>query len=323
MKISVVLFFFVGLLFVSCGEKRSGGVGDNKITSEVFIERDSVKIFGTLEMPVEKGRCPVVLIIAGSGPTDRNGNNVYGVRAQPYKILADSLVKHSIASLRYDKRYVGKSVIKNMNESDLRIEDYVADAAEWIRRLKKDNRFSKLVVIGHSEGALIGALAIEKEKADGFISIAGAGRPADVILIEQLSKNGGFDMKKIRKIIDQIKQGRIAIVEKPQLQPIFRVTIQSYLKSWFRYNPADVYSRLDVPVLILQGTNDLQVSVLDAQKLDSACHTDKMILIKGMGHILKNAPKDRAKNLAVYAKPNLPLNAKLVKSIVDFVDTVK
>ena len=139
---------------------------DTAVAEEIKLHTPTGDISGTLLRP--SSRPPlVVLIVAGSGPTDRNGNSVLGVSANSYKILADSLAAHGLASVRYDKRGVGASSGAMMPEEKLRFDDYVADAAAWIDSLAHDPRFSRVAVIGHSEGALIAAVAAERTSEIG------------------------------------------------------------------------------------------------------------------------------------------------------------
>lgn len=308
-------------LVLSCNNQKNIKPIKKYFSQEVNIKIDSAKIYGTLEMPDSVGEFPVVLIIAGSGPTDRDGNNVLGVSAAPYRMLADSLAAHKIASLRYDKRLIGKSKVPGLFENSLRFDTYINDAVEWIKYLKEDKRYTKIIVLGHSEGSLIGAVAVSSENVDAYISVSGIGRPADSLLIEQLS-HGNYDMKEVQRIIDEIKSGKLVIVP-DKLQNIFRVTVQPYLHSWFLYNPREIFSKLTIPVLILQGNTDIQVPVRDAQILHNACKQSQLFIIKGMNHILKNAPADTIKNIATYKNPNLPLNKDFTKDIVQFINNLK
>ena len=144
---------------------------------------------GQLETPQGEGPFPLMVIIAGSGPTDRDGNSVaLPGKNNSLKMLAESLAAEGVASIRYDKRGVGKNASLAGKEEDLRFGHYIDDAAAWVQFAKTDERFSKVGIIGHSEGSLIGMVAAEKTDADAFISIAGAGRPIDQILLEQLEE---------------------------------------------------------------------------------------------------------------------------------------
>ena len=148
------------------------------IESDIILKTASGDIYGTLMTPKGIKSSPVVLFIAGSGPTDRNCNNTSGMNTNAYQMLAEALAKKGIASLRYDKRGIAASAAALKSESDIKIENYVDDAIAWVDMLKADARFSKIYILGHSEGSLIGMLAAKQTKVDGFISLAGIGRPA-------------------------------------------------------------------------------------------------------------------------------------------------
>jgi len=260
-------------------------------------------LHGELLMPSEVpgGKMPVVLMIAGSGPTDRDGNNPLGVRAAPYRMLAEALQQRGIASYRYDKRYVGESENFKGRMDSLRFEDYVNDAVACIRKLRADTTFSRVIVIGHSEGALIGAIAARIGKADGFVSLAGVGSPAEIILKRQL-RQAGRSGAGIQKALDSLKTGN-----------------EGYIASWNRYDPAREIGKLKMPVIIIQGLTDLQVGREDAEKLKAAAPKAGLVLIDSMNHVLKDAPMDRDKNLATYGNDQLELDKELVGSIAGFI----
>src|SRR5690606_11236335 len=119
---------------------------------------------------------PVVLIIAGSGPTDRDGNSpLLPGQNNSLRLLAEGLAQRGIATLRYDKRGIAESANAELREADLRFNTYVDDAAALLSRLHDDARFSRVSVVGHSEGALIAVMAAQKAAVDAIVSIAGAG----------------------------------------------------------------------------------------------------------------------------------------------------
>lgn len=281
----------------------------------------SASLSGSLVIPEKiNGKIPVVLIIAGSGPTDRNGNSSLGVSANSYYLLAEALGKAGIASLRYDKRGVGESkTTKAM--VDIRFDDFVNDATALIAKLKADPRFSKIVVLGHSEGSLIGMIAAEKGKADGYISLAGAGDVISKILAVQLKSESPEAYKLSMARLDSLSKG--IKVNAAFNDTLFSPILQPYMISWLKYNPQTEIKKLKIPVLILQGTTDLQVSVGDAQKIEKAKPNATLILLNGMNHALKQAPMDRQQNAASYKNPNLPIDAKLVKTVVQFVEELK
>ncbi|MGZ3844583.1 MAG: alpha/beta hydrolase [Flavisolibacter sp.] len=296
----------------------AGTVYDSAITeTPVVLHTATGDLFGTLTVSKNFTNGPVALIIAGSGPTDRNGNNPV-MKNESLRMLAQGLALNSIASLRYDKRGIGESKTAMKGEANLRFEDYIRDAQDWIDLLKKDKRFSKVVVIGHSEGSLIGMVAAD-QKANGFVSIAGAGRSADIILKEQLANQPQTVRDLSFPIIDSLVQGKTVASVDPVLYSLFRPDVQPYIISWFRYDPQVEIKKLTVPVLVVQGTNDIQVSTQDAQLLAKANTHAQLVMIDGMNHILKNVEGDRNANIATYSNPSLPISEKLTSSIVQFI----
>lgn len=291
--------------------------------SPVALKTLSGIIHGTLTMPKNaSGKIPVVLIIAGSGPTDRNGNSPkLGLNGNTYKLIAEGLGKNGIASVRYDKRMVGESETGN-KESDLRFEDYVDDAVGLINMLNNDQRFSKVIVLGHSEGALVGMLASIGQPVKAYISVAGAGDSADKILTEQMKSQPSYIAAEFKTLLDSMRRGKTIDNIDPTLYPIARPSIQRFLMSWCKYSPPRVLKNLKIPIQIIQGTTDLQITVADADKLKKAKSDATLNIIPGMNHVLKEAPQDRDKNLATYSDPNLPLKAELMPDIVSFINSV-
>jgi len=315
------------LFFASCGNNENDKKNEKKdtLTEKVSFNEENIEIeipfgflSGTLLVPkVEKDKIPVVLLIAGSGPTDRNGNNQY-MKNNSLKMLAEALYKNNIATLRYDKRGIGKSKMKNLEESKLRFEDYINDASAFIKYLKKDKRFSEIIVAGHSEGSLIGMVAARYATPGKYISLNGAGRSADIILKEQIGKEPTIkDVAYV--IIDSLVAGETVNEIPPVLNALFRKSVQPYIISWFKYDPQKEIVKLDIPILIIQGKTDIQVAETDANLLKKAKPEADIKFIEGMNHIFKNVEKDRAKNIETYSKPDLPINKEFVKTITDFI----
>ena len=316
----------IGVFFTAYQEPSKTIQMDASLTEEpVLLKTFTGTIPGTLTIPKNQtGKMPVVLIIAGSGPTDRDGNSPkLGLSANIYKMLANELGKNGIATLRYDKRLVGQS-ITSTKEIELRFTDYVDDAVGLINMLNEDQRFSKIIVLGHSEGSLVGLLSIRDQPVKGFISVSGAGQSADKIVAEQVKKTyPKFLADQYTTIVDSLKKGKKTDYVDPALYPIARPSIQPYLLSWYRYDPIRMMKIVKIPALILQGTNDIQVSVEDAQKLKKADSDAKLVIIQGMSHIMKDAPAARDQNIATYTKADLPLNTELVTNIVEFIKGLK
>ena len=229
-------------------------------------------------------------------------------------LLAHELAAQGIASIRYDKRGIGESKDALISEENLRFENYAEDAKAWAAQLKADPRFDKLIIIGHSEGSLLGMLACEQ--ADAFVSLAGAGRPIDVILKEQLATQLSGQKKLLRAAnegLSKLKEGKLAEDAPVELYGLFRPSVQPYMMSWMKYDPTVEISKLKIPVIIIQGTTDLQVQVKDAQLLHDASPSSRYILIEGMNHIFKLAPSNREKNIETYSNPELPLAPELCR----------
>jgi uncharacterized protein len=282
------------------------------------LKTESGNIEGTLMFPTAKLPVPVVVIIAGSGPTDRNGNNPM-MTNNSLKMLANELANHGIASLRYDKRGIAQSKSAGLKEDDLRFEMYINDAVEWINLLNKDINFSQIVVVGHSEGSLIGMVAAQNKGVDQFISLEGAGQPADQVIREQLKSQPPVILTQSLPILDELVKGNTVGVVPPMLNSLFRPSVQPYMISWFKYDPQKEIAKLAKPVLIVQGTTDIQVSVNDATRMHAAKPDSKLVIIEGMNHVLKNAEADQTKNLLTYRQPDLPLNSELGKVLSDFI----
>ncbi len=299
--------------------------GNPYITESPFTYKSLTStISGTLGLPKNAtGKIPVVLIIAGSGPTDRNGNSSAGLSANTYQLLAYDLAKNGIATLRYDKRTIGGQYSSLASEKNLRFDNFVDDAVGLITQLHDDPRFSKVVIFGHSEGSLVGMLAADGEPADGFISVAGAGIMADKIMTDQMKSQPEFIRNNFKAVLDTMRKGKLNEKVDPALYSVIRPSIQPYLGSWFRHDPAKDIKKLRIPILIIQGTNDLQVSVDNAEKLKKAKSDAQLVLITGMNHILKQAPLTRDQNLATYGNPDLPVDPTLVSTVVSFVNKLK
>ncbi|AOE86243.1 alpha/beta hydrolase [Pseudomonas sp. TCU-HL1] len=278
---------------------------------------------GTLLRPKTGEPMPVALIIAGSGPTNRDGNNPLGGRNDSLKKLAQLLARNGVASVRYDKRGIAGSYDAGADERQLSIELYAQDAAAWGQHLKQDPRFSRLILIGHSEGALIASLAAQAANADALVSIAGSARPIDQLLRDQLhSRLPPPLLAQSEVLLASLRAGQ-TVAEVPQpLQVLFRPSVQPYLISLFRQNPAQVFGQLRIPALILQGSHDIQVSVSDAEQLKATRPDAQLAIIAGMNHMLRIVPMDMEQQLASYRDPKLPLARELGERLLAFIQSL-
>jgi len=258
---------------------------------------------GSLLIPEQKTPCPLVLIISGSGPTDRNGNNEE-MENNSLKMLAEEFRKSGIASFRFDKRGIGQSAGVHLDEMEMRPDNFIQDIKEWIDLLSKDKRFGKIIVAGHSEGSLLGMIAsVKNPKVNGFISIAGAGRPIDEILKEQFSGTPDNVKEIIYGMLDKLKKGDTLSNVPPIFYAVFRPSIQFYMIAWMQYSPQAEIAKLKVPVLIITGSTDIQVKEIDA-----------------MNHVLKTCDTlDKAMQTPIYNNPDLPLHEEFSKAMIEYV----
>jgi pimeloyl-ACP methyl ester carboxylesterase len=189
---------------------------------------------------------------------------------------------------------------------------------DWVNKFKKDNRFSEIIIAGHSEGSLIGMIAANG-LADKYISISGAGDKAGNIIKKQLNSQPKEIQEDANTAIDSIDAGFVVKKINPLLYSLFRPSVQPYLISWFKYDPQTEIKKLKIPVLILQGDNDVQVSEDDAKLLSKAQPKATLAIIPNMNHILKIVEGDKVQNIKSYSDASLPISDELLRAIVRFV----
>ncbi len=292
---------------------------------EVTVADGPVTLHGTLLLPDGDAKVAGVVIVAGSGATDRDGNSRLGsetLHNDSLKLLAEGLAARGIASLRFDKRAIGASKVAGLDESSLRFGTYVGDARKWTALLAAEPRISRVVLLGHSEGALIATMAAEATPVAGVVTIAGAGEPAAAVLRRQFH-SGALPPPLIGPAdatLDSLVAGKAVAAPPPELLALFRPSVQPYLMSWLPLDPAKELAKLTVPVLVVQGATDLQIGEGDAKLLAAARPDIKLVIVPGMNHVLKTAPVDRAANVATYHDPSLPLAPGLIDAVAGFVD---
>lgn len=284
---------------------------------EVSIEESGLTLYGTLLSP-DHDTHHAILIISGSGPTDRDGNTLAaGVRNDALKKLAEELTAKGYATLRYDKRGVGKSTGPSVDQKTLRFEHYVKDAAAWVNYLKA--KYTHVTVVGHSQGALTGMLAIEHTPMDKLVSLAGMAEGLYATLKNQLAAQPKFVTDAAYPILDSLNKGVKVDSVPPYLMSIFRPDIQDYFMSFMKYDPQEVIKKVDIPILIIQGDNDLQITVDSAEKLHASNHKAELEILKGMNHVLRLTDADPTANMATYYNSELPIFAGLTDLIHAFI----
>ena len=268
---------------------------------------------------------PVALIVPGSGPTDRDGNNPLGVRAASYRLLAEGLFDQGVNTVRIDKRGMFGSAAAVADPNAVTIADFVADTEAWVQAIRAATGAPCVWLIGHSEGGLVAlAAAQEVKNLCGLVLVSAAGRPMGDVLKSQLRANpaNGPLIGAADAAIDQLASGQKVDVSAlpPPLLPLFHPVVQDFLISAFALDPAKLAAGVRLPMLIVQGDSDLQLSVEDAEKLKAANPSAVLKILPNVNHVLKEVASDSpADNLAAYANADLPLAKGLAATIATFV----
>lgn len=307
------------------------GISINVTATEqnVVIDLQWGKLYGTLLTP-DTPTDVAAIIIAGSGPTDRNGNNSVGITTNCYMMLAQTLQHSGIATFRYDKRGIGASRFENPEDykNTVVFDDFIADAQACVNYLRAQG-FKKIVMVGHSEGSLI-ALCAAKLSPDinGIVSLAGAGYTIDQILQTQLAAQLAMtDMGMLMQataVLNSLKQGKTVDKYPRELESLFSPTLQPFLISWMQLDPQKIIRELTSPILIINGDNDIQVSVDNAEMLKKAQSKAQLNIIKDMTHVLKSCTsRDRIDQMtSVYTNSSLPLSDGLGDVVSNFIHTL-
>ncbi|MEB8330464.1 alpha/beta hydrolase [Flavobacteriaceae bacterium KMM 6897] len=287
------------------------------LEEEIHLENGEIELPGILSIPETHIKIPLAIFIHGSGNIDRNGNQAgVGIKANYIKTLADSLNNRGIAFYRYDKR---TATLSNINKlGDITLHEFVADAKIAIDHFKKDPRFSALFLIGHSQGSLVGMLSITP-KINGFISIAGPGQSIDKTMVEQLNNQNPDLAKLAGEHLYELRTTDTIVSVHPFLMQLFAPQNQKFLKSWMVLSPEEEIKKITVPMLLLNGEEDLQVTGKDFMKLKEAQPNAKGELIPHMNHVLKDV-YSIAENQNSYFQENFPLSSRLVDLITEFIN---
>lgn len=277
-------------------------------------------IDGTLLTPKEINNPPLAILIAGSGPTDRNGNQMM-MKNNSLKLLAESLSDDGIATFRYDKRIVKLLQERtNFSERDFKFDDFVTDATAVVDFFSASKDFSSIYVIGHSQGSLVGMASISaRDDVAGFVSIAGAGQSIDKVIVEQLSKQAPGLKENAIEAFNDIRTTGKSENYSPGLASIFRADIQPFIASWMQYNPQTLIAGLEIPVLLINGTNDIQVHEDEAKLLQKAQKNASLLLIENMNHIFRTITEPGMDNQKSYNEPNRPIAPELYNAISTFI----
>ncbi|MGB0896257.1 MAG: alpha/beta hydrolase family protein [Flavobacteriaceae bacterium] len=305
------LFLLIGLFMFTVS------FGQDFIAQDITV---SNYVEGTLLIPNSKTQT-VAIIIPGSGPNDRDGNQNF-IKNNSLKYLAEDLTSKGIATFRYDKRAL-TMLKKGAGEKQIKqvtFDDFVDDAKKVVNYLKTTKHYSNIYIIGHSQGALVGMLAAT-EHVNGFVSISGPGKSIDQVILEQIGMMGATDLVESAKTtFDILKIGKTDKNFNPGLANIFNLDVQPFIRSWMRYSPTEELKKLTIPTLIINGDNDIQVTPNDAKLLVEAKPDAELVIIKNMNHVLKTVEsKDAQENAKTYNMPQLKNAPELAQAISEFI----
>lgn len=277
----------------------------------------------TLTLPGNVRQPPMALIISGSGPTDRDGNSIWGVSSAYLKKLGDELAAAGIASLRYDKRGVAGSVAV-VREEDVTISTYVEDATRVLDWLLARSDVGPIAVVGHSEGGLVAlCLARQRPTISRLVLLTTPGRPLGEVLRGQFANQPEPLKGQANAIIAELEAGRKVADVPPALALFFRPSIYPYLMSVFPLDPARSLSDIDQPALVVGGGTDLQIFRADFDALAAARPEVRSLWLPRMNHALVDVADDPADNLAAYADAGRPLSPGLAQTVAAFLQDTR
>lgn len=303
-----LLLLLLSMNFISIAQEKS------YIESEINI---NIHIDGTLLVPKEIEKPNLAVIIAGSGPTNRDGNQNF-LKNNSLKKLAEGLSAQGIATFRYDKRIV-KQIRKGNVDENILFDDFVIDAKSVVEYFKSKKDFKKIYVIGHSQGSLVGMLSAQ-EYADGFISLAGAGQTIDKVITDQITKTAPMFTEDTNRVFQSLREGHTNSDFPPALASVFRLDVQPFIMNWMQYDPQEVIKELKIPVLIINGNKDIQVSEEEAILLKDANQNAELLIIDKMNHILVPIEGDTLENTKSYNEPQREISPELISAIVSFIN---
>lgn len=292
------------------------------VESQYTIRSGSLQLAATLTVPRGVTRAvPIVVIIAGSGPTDLNGNSVMGIRPNAYAQLAWRLAERGIATLRYNKRGLA-GTRGSFDITKMTLDDFAADARAAAESLAHDARFARVLLLGHSEGSALALIAARAgPPVAGVISVSGLGRPLGVVMREQLTRQ--FDsatLVRYDSAMAQYLRGETPKDVPPPLAVLFVPINQTFMKSLASFDPPAAIRAVRQPVLIVQGGRDLQVTVADADRLHGAKPDAQLAIVPLANHVLKQTSDTTlAGQMATYQNPTIPVMPEVINAIADWI----
>lgn len=306
---SLIAFFFLLSTIVVAQQPT--------LTSEELDINKYIK--GTLTVPNGLENPPLVILVQGSGPVDRNGNQSF-MKNDSFKKLASELAEAGIATYRFDKRILQMRRL-GIKEEDIRFDDFVTDVSTALDHFISTNAYKNISVLGHSQGSLVGMIAA-KDKADAFISVAGAAHPIDSIIVDQIAGQMPGLKENVQQSFKDMRETGSSKNYNPMLEMVFRPSVQPFILSWMQYNPQEEIKELDMPVLLINGSNDLQVQEEQAELLKKANPEAKLVILDKMNHVFRKIEGDDLENSKSYNDAGLPLHPELVPLIANFINSL-
>ncbi len=303
----LLFIFFFGITTVGFSQK-------NYTSKDLKVSRF---IDGTILVPKAVENPPLAILIGDSGPTDRNGNQQM-MNTNTIKFIAEGLSKKGIATFRYDKRILKQMMDRTINEESISFDEFIKDANDVIEYFERSKAFSKIYVIGHGQGSLVGMVAAQ-EKAAGFVSIAGAGQAIDDVIIDQLEQQAPGLKDNARNAFNEMRTNGVTTNYSSGLSSIFRKQIQPFMLTWMKYDPQEEITKLNMPVLIITGEKDMLVQVSEAKKMKAAYPDGELHIIPNMNHVLKEVGDNAIENSKSFNEPKRPISPKLVNLVVEFI----
>jgi predicted esterase len=278
-------------------------------------------IDGTLLEPEKRSSNTLIVIVAGSGPTNRDGNSNIG-KNNSLKQLAHFFADQGLASFRYDKRIFKLMKNQQLDESKLRFEDFVKDAADVVNYFKlfnqKKYKFDKFIIAGHSQGALVAKLASLRTAVDGLILLCGTSKPLDQLLVDQLKVQAPFLIEDLKVALDSVKTVGYVKNYNPLLKTLIDEKVQPFMQSWMKYDPTEIAKKINIPVLVVGGTTDIQIPAEDAKTLAKYLPKGEYAIIENMNHVLKTVDEVGIENQKSYTNPDFPFSEGLKQEISTF-----
>jgi len=282
---------------------------------EIEIATEKGTLYGTLAK-ADGRKDEVVVLIAGSGPTDRDNNSlILSGKMDGFLQLSHALNQEGYSVFRYDKRVAGKSR-DSFGPHDMVFDDFVEDAILVVEEMQK-NGYEKIHLVGHSQGALV-AIRVAQEKSVASVThLCGPSKHIDETFLRQLEILPKDLYEEAVEHFDTVRRGQEIGLVSEELEPYFSDRTAPFLLNWMQYNPVEEAKAVQAPILFLAGGQDTQVLAEDLEDFQAVLENETYQVIPNMNHVLKSVQSDR-ENQATYQDPSFPVDPILVETLANF-----